>query len=173
MRVCMIGDSNVGKSSIVTQFVASEYMKKVDTSLAEEYGEKSICVNVDGEEVELAFIDHPSYEMSVENTLSTYEPHACIVVYSISDRESFRKALDILHYLMTEMKGKRSVILVGNKNDQEDIRRVSILEGIEQATVFGVKFIETSSILNKNMDELLVGVTKQIMLRCEERVNSR
>ena len=31
----------------------------------EEYGEKSISVKLDGEEVELSFIDHPSNEMSV------------------------------------------------------------------------------------------------------------
>ena len=31
----------------------------------DEYGEKSISVKLDGEEVELCFIDHPSNEMSV------------------------------------------------------------------------------------------------------------
>ena len=31
----------------------------------EEYGEKSVSVKVDDEEVELCFIDHPSNEMSV------------------------------------------------------------------------------------------------------------
>ena len=31
----------------------------------EEYGEKSVSVKVDHEEVELCFIDHPSNEMSV------------------------------------------------------------------------------------------------------------
>ena len=42
-------------------------------------------------------------------------------------------------------------------------------EGIELATNLGVKFVETSAILNQNMDELLVGLTKQIMLRREEK----
>ena len=32
-RVCMMGDTNVGKSSIISQFVNSEYMKEFDTSL--------------------------------------------------------------------------------------------------------------------------------------------
>ena len=31
----------------------------------DEYGEKTISVKLDGEEVELCFIDHPSNEMSV------------------------------------------------------------------------------------------------------------
>ena len=31
----------------------------------DEYGEKSVCVDLDGQEAELTFIDHPANEMSV------------------------------------------------------------------------------------------------------------
>jgi hypothetical protein len=33
--------------------------------LDDEYGEKSVCVELDGQEAELTFIDHPANEMSV------------------------------------------------------------------------------------------------------------
>ena len=59
--------------------------------------------------------------------LNTYEPHAFIVVYSISDRESFNKAQDTLQYLAYQTsKDKKVTILVGNKVDQETSRQVSI-----------------------------------------------
>ena len=65
--------------------------------------------------------------LQVENILTTYEPHACIVVYSITDRDSFTKAQDILQYLaMQSCKEKRARILVGNKIDLERSRQVSI-----------------------------------------------
>ena len=38
-------------------------------------------------------------------------------------------------------------------------------DGKDQATRFDMKFIETSAIMKHNMDELLVGVTKQMLLR--------
>ena len=44
-------------------------MKRVLLS-DEEYGEKSISVKLDGDEVELSFIDHPSNEMSVGYNLN-------------------------------------------------------------------------------------------------------
>jgi hypothetical protein len=54
----------------------------------------------------------------VENSLSTYEPHACVVVYSIVDRATFRTVEDILNYLWRENYTQdKSVILVGNKAD--------------------------------------------------------
>ena len=35
----------------------------------DEFGEKSVCVLLDGEESELTFVDHPSSEMSVSISL--------------------------------------------------------------------------------------------------------
>ena len=42
------------------------------------------------------------------------------------------------------------------------------MDGKGQSTAFDAKFIETSSALKLNVDELLVGVTKQIFLRKEQ-----
>jgi len=54
----------------------------------------------------------------VENSISTYEPHATMVVYSVTDRGSFRAASDILRYLWQEgITQEKAVILVGNKCD--------------------------------------------------------
>ena len=81
----------------------------------DEYGEKTVSVSLDGQEAELNFIDHPSNEMGVENIISTYEPQACMVVYSIIDKESYAKAEETLQYLETQKREsgiRRAKILV-------------------------------------------------------------
>ena len=102
-----------------------------------------MSVRIDTEEIELCFIDHPSNEMSVrkikiswkhfekyfqvENILTTYDPQACIVVYSIDDRNSFISACETLQYLSSPGSGyKRPTILVSNKVDLERSRVVSL-----------------------------------------------
>ena len=73
----------VGKSSLVSQCITSDYINTYDASLGrlptppllfldypsptadDEYGEKSVSVSLDGQEAEITFIDHPSNEMSV------------------------------------------------------------------------------------------------------------
>jgi len=125
LRICLMGMTQVGKSSLVSQCLTSEYINTYDASLDEEYGEKSVSVALDGQEAELTFIDHASDEMSVENILSTYEPHACMVVYSIVDRDSFLVAESILEYMTRGDQTKRASILVGNKADMERSRQVS------------------------------------------------
>ncbi|KAK3930392.1 GTP-binding protein RAD [Frankliniella fusca] len=102
----------------------------------------------------------------VENSLSTYEPHACVVVYSITDKESFRTAEDILNYLWRERyTQEKSVILVANKVDLARSRVISTNDGKALAASRDCKYIETSSGIQHNVDELLVGVLKQMRLR--------
>lgn len=165
-RVVLLGDSGVGKTALVSQFMTSEYMNTYDASLDDEFGEKTVSILLDGEESDMVFIDHPHVEMSVENSLSTYEPHACIVVYSIVSRTSFQMAEEILNYLWQEhYTQEHTVIVVGNKSDLARSRIISANEGKQLATSRECKFIETSSGLKHNVDELLVGVLKQIRLR--------
>ncbi|XP_063590530.1 GTP-binding protein GEM-like [Penaeus indicus] len=165
-RVVLLGESGVGKTSLVSQFMTSEYINTYDASLDEEFGEKSVSVLLDGDENEVTFIDHPAHEMSVENCLSTYDPHACVVIYSITDKSSFKKAEDILNYLWRENYTKeKAVILVGNKVDLARSRLVSTEESKTLASCHDSKFIETSSGIQHNVDELLVGIVKQVRLR--------
>ncbi|XP_062710275.1 uncharacterized protein LOC109423281 isoform X2 [Aedes albopictus] len=165
-RVVMLGDSGVGKTALVSQFMTSEYMHTYDASLDDEFGEKTVSILLDGEESEMIFIDHPNVEMSVENSLSTYEPHACVVVYSIVDRNTFRVAEEILNYLWSEKYTKeKAVIIAANKSDLARSRVINTAEGKQLATSREAKFIETSSGIQHNVDELLVGVLKQIRLK--------
>ncbi|EDS31671.1 conserved hypothetical protein [Culex quinquefasciatus] len=165
-RVVMLGDSGVGKTALVSQFMTSEYMHTYDASLDDEFGEKTVSVLLDGEESEMIFIDHPNVEMSVENSLSTYEPHCCVVVYSIVDRNTFRVTEEILNYLWSENYTKeKAVIIAANKSDLARSRAISTSEGKQLATSREAKFIETSSGIQHNVDELLVGVLKQIRLK--------
>ncbi|XP_039438476.1 GTP-binding protein GEM-like [Culex pipiens pallens] len=104
--------------------------------------------------------------LRVENSLSTYEPHCCVVVYSIVDRNTFRVTEEILNYLWSENYTKeKAVIIAANKSDLARSRAISTSEGKQLATSREAKFIETSSGIQHNVDELLVGVLKQIRLK--------
>ncbi|XP_050322501.1 uncharacterized protein LOC126754510 isoform X1 [Bactrocera neohumeralis] len=167
-RIVMLGDSGVGKTALVNQFMTSEYMHTYDASLVvdDEFGEKTVSVLLDDVESELVFIDHPRVEMSVENSLSTYEPHGCVVVFSVVEKSSFRVAEEIIKYLWQENYIKdKSVIIVGNKADLARARVISTQEGKALAASHDAKFIETSSGIQHNVDELLVGILKQMRLK--------
>ena len=59
--------------------------------------------------------------------MSTYEPHAYVVVYSIIDRGSYQQAEDILAYLWKgDYMRNKGIILVGNKTDLVRSRVITI-----------------------------------------------
>ncbi|XP_029672403.1 uncharacterized protein LOC115241035 isoform X2 [Formica exsecta] len=173
-RVLMLGAPAVGKSSLVSQFMTSEYLHAYDTSIDDESGEKTVSVLLAGEESELTFIDHSCAEMTAENCIATYEPHAYCVVYSTTDRASVRVAEEVLQSLWrSDHMSARAVILVGNKVDLVRSRLVSTEEGKSMATSYDCKFIETSVGINHNVDELLVGLLTQIRLKLENPERTR
>ncbi|KAH3773127.1 hypothetical protein DPMN_174481 [Dreissena polymorpha] len=67
---------------------------------------------------------------------------AFVVVFSTTDRISFDQAIEVLKQLREEVEGR------------------SAADGYE------CKYIETSAALNHLVDELLVGIHKQTMLKC-------
>uniref|UniRef100_A0A182JPG1 Uncharacterized protein n=1 Tax=Anopheles christyi TaxID=43041 RepID=A0A182JPG1_9DIPT len=154
-KVLMLGGPAVGKSSLVSQFMTSEYLHA-------------------GEESELTFIDHSFSEMAPENCMSTYDPHGYCVIYSSTDKETFFIAERILQILWTtENIAQKAVILVANKADLARCRVVTSDEGKAMATQYDCKFIETSVGINHNVDELLVGLLSQIRLKLENPEKSR
>ncbi|XP_021938633.1 GTP-binding protein RAD-like isoform X3 [Zootermopsis nevadensis] len=160
-RVAMLGASGVGKTALTCQFTVSEY----DSSLDEDIGQKIVSVMLDGREAQLEIVDHPAAEMSVETCCSTYGPDVFVVVYSVVDRSSLAVAEDMLLFLWKGgFVASRGVILAGNKADLERRREVPMPVGRKLASTCGCKFIETSSGLDHNVDELLVGILAQLQL---------
>ncbi|XP_037946545.1 M-phase inducer phosphatase-like isoform X2 [Teleopsis dalmanni] len=173
-RVLMLGGPAVGKSSLVSQFMTSEYLHAYDTSIDDESGEKSVSVLLSGEESELTFIDHAYTEMVPDDCLSSYDPHGYCVIYSAADRSSFSIAEHVLQVLWTNQNiAQKAVILVANKADLARSRLVTSDEGKAMATAYDCKFIETSVGINHNVDELLVGLLSQIRLKLENPEKSR
>jgi len=164
-RVLMLGSTDVGKSAICSQVLSSEHANTYDT--VESSVEKEVIISVDDEESTIVFVDHPAGDMEVEDLIESYSPVSCfLVVMAVDDDTSMFEAKAVLTYLTEEglCKG-RAIILVANKTDLVRNRIVSIEDGQALARRHGVKYIETSPGINHNIDELLVGVIKQVRLR--------
>lgn len=174
-RVLMLGGPAVGKSSLVSQFMTSEYLHAYDTSIDDDSGEKTVSVLLAGEESELVFIDFATADLTPQNCIKKYtDPHAYCVVFSCADRSSLSCAEMILQTLWTlDTISTKAVILVSNKADLVRSRAVSTEEGKSMATSYDCKYIETSVGINHNVDELLVGILTQIRLKLENPERSR
>ena len=72
--------------------------------------------------------------------IATYEPHACVVVYSVVDGNSFDMAAEIISYLWRfGFSKKATVLLVANKVDLERSRLVTCEGTLFHSDILGAK----------------------------------
>ncbi|XP_072051936.1 GTP-binding protein REM 1-like [Amphiura filiformis] len=132
----------------------------------EDIYEKS--VEIDGKNSTLKIIDTPAYgqetfEKDEDKYLSQGDVY--ILVYSVTDRRSFKKANELRFKLQRTKESETvPIILVGNKTDLERSREVSFAEGKHFAALFDCKLIETSAPICHNIDKLFNGAVRQVRL---------
>jgi GTPase SAR1 family protein len=92
-----------------------------------------------------------------------------MVVYDITDVESFNNINSWL--IEIEKNANKNVykILVGNKCDLEEKRQVTYEQGKDFADTYGMKFIETSAKTNQNVHEAYVTMTKEIISQMQSK----
>ncbi|XP_033754847.1 GTP-binding protein REM 1-like [Pecten maximus] len=162
-QVVVLGSDGVGKTALTDQFMTSEYIGPTDTGSIDLEEDKMITVLLDGEESTLVFCDRPE-EVDLDET----QVDAFLVVYSTNDRRTFDAAGDLLLQLRHEIATDRAIILVANKIDLARKRQVSADEARAIAVKLDCKYAETSAALNHHVDELLVGILKQIRLKLSQ-----
>lgn len=90
----------------------------------------------------------------------------------MTERRSFELAGQMVTLTFLSLKRTNPnlvIILVANKSDLVRSRQVTLEEGKSLALKFEVKYIETSVHIEHNVDELLVGIAKQVQLKKSEQ----
>ncbi|KAH3770025.1 hypothetical protein DPMN_171304 [Dreissena polymorpha] len=125
-----------------------------------------VNVLLNGEETVLSFLERPDIDY-LDDAVMVY-----IIVYACDDRPSFDRAVNILFTLRQKQHRHQIIIFDGNKSDLVRSRSVTTEEAKAVAVTYDCKFIETSVVLNVHVDELLVGVVKQLRIRNEAEVET-
>ena len=161
-KVLLIGNSSVGKSSLLLRFVDNQWSDLFVPTIGVDF--KIRTMEIDNKNVKLQIWDTAGQERFKNITASYYRgAHGIFVVYDISDTESFKNINNWLIEIENNANKNVYKILVGNKCDLEDKRTVSYQEGKELAETYGMQFIETSAKSNTNVDEAFHLLGKEVM----------
>ena len=94
--------------------------------------------------------------------------NGCLLVYDITNRSSFDEIRDYFcEQIEEKCKKDIKIILLGNKTDLEEKRKVSSEEGTNLAVEKGYTFMETSCLENRNVAdsfETLIELTYELTL---------
>lgn len=175
-KVVLVGNSNVGKSSIVLRFADGEFNESYITTIGVDFRFKSI--EFDGKKVKLQIWDTAGQERFRTITSSYYKgkqwsnagAHALLITFDITSRTSFA---DATKYWYAEIRNQcppeTDVLLVGNKSDLDDRREVTKEEVAAWSEANNVEYIETSAKECENIEEAFIRLSKMLIRREEVR----
>ncbi|KAM3139288.1 hypothetical protein pb186bvf_008508 [Paramecium bursaria] len=165
-KYIIVGDTSVGKSCLLLQYVDRNFRQNHEATIGVEFGAKQIVIK--GKTIKIQLWDTAGQESFRSITRSYYRGSiGALLVYDISRRESFQNAISWINEIRNYGNEKMVICLVGNKLDLEDNRQVSEEEGKELAKRFGMQFFEVSAKLNQNVDQVFTRISEQVYKKIE------
>ena len=128
---------------------------------------------MDSQIIKLQIWDTAGQERFRTLTSSYYRgAQGIIIVYDVTDRESFDNVRQWMHEIDRFANQGVCKILVGNKCDLEEERKVSTEEGMELAKHYELPFLETSARNSINVEQSFYTMTKEIRSNVQSKVTA-
>jgi small GTP-binding protein len=163
-KLSLIGDGGVGKTSMAQRYVHGIFKADYKATIGTYISKKECKFEELNTSVKFMIWDlagQNQFHRLWQDYLT--DSRAGIIAFDLTNRESFgnvRKWYDIIKEVVIP---NIILIIVGNKVDLSDERKVSTEEGMDLAKELGVYYMETSAKTNKNIGELFEWVALQIL----------
>lgn len=160
ITITLLGDQSVGKTAIETRFRDNTFYPNgtYDPTTEKKQPKKLTTDNITyaiNTIDTLSNVKHPAMR-----TLQLRSSNAIIIIYSITSESSFLSLEAYIAQIYKEREIEKgewgSIMIVGNKCDEEDKREVSYERGKAYAEVNGFKFMEVSAKDDVNVEEMFV-----------------
>ena len=149
-KILIIGDSAVGKTSMLVKYVDNLFPKSHMATIGVEYKDKTITTSK--YKVTLNIWDTAGQERFRSITKSFFNnANGIIFVYDITSRQTFEGVKNWIKD--SELYGKFEAIICGNKIDLEENRDVTIDTLKEYGLKKKMAIFETSALNGKNINE--------------------
>jgi small GTP-binding protein len=174
LKVCLVGDSAVGKTSLIRKFVYDEFSDKYITTLGTKITKKEMIIhNPNGDEdiaVDMAIWDimgqhgfrallQEAYFFGVDGIIAVCDLTRPRTLDGVEDW------LDRTH----EVAGDVPIVTVGNKNDLGDEKVVSEEDVKRVAKKYSGEYTLSSALTGENVEKMFENLTNEIFKRIMER----
>lgn len=151
-KIVLIGDSGVGKSSLLSRFTRNEFDLESKSTIGVEFATRSI--QVDGKVIKAQVWDTAGQERYRAITSAYYRGAVgAILVYDLSKQKTFENVERWLLEVREHAESSIVTMLVGNKCDLKHLRAVPLEDAKKYANDSGLSFIEASALDSTNVEE--------------------
>ncbi|CAI2380175.1 unnamed protein product [Moneuplotes crassus] len=173
LKVVIIGDSGVGKTSLIHRYTSTRFLQDFKPTIGAEFSNKEVVIN--GKTVVAQIWDTAGQERYQSLGISFYRgADCCGIVFDRSDHSSFEN-LDtwknaFLKHGAPKEEGTFPFLVIGNKSDLDDGSLVKERDAQQWCADNGnLEYIETSAKDNTSVEEAFTKLIEKGMER--EKVN--
>lgn len=169
-KVLIVGDINVGKTSILDQFTNGHFDDSYISTIGIDFNVKTVHLD-DSVKIKLQIWDSCGQERFRALTRTYYRnAKAIVIVYDITNRQSFENAKVWIKEIEQNVEPDVMIVLVGNKTDLYLKRQIQYFEGHELANSRYMEFFETSAKYDNNIQTVFTFIAHKLFAESEARV---
>lgn len=160
-KVVLIGDSNVGKSNLLSRFTRNEFNLETKSTIGVEFATRSITT--EQKTIKSQIWDTAGQERYRAITSAYYRGAVgALLVYDIAKYSTFKNVERWLAELRENADRNIVIMLVGNKSDLRHLREVPTDEAKAFAESHKLSFIETSALDSTNVELAFQNILTEI-----------
>ena len=161
-KVVLVGESGVGKTSIITQFIDQTFQEDQQSTTGGTFSTKSvICDN--GKTLKFEIWDTAGQERYRSLTKMFYkDANAAVLVYDITRKDSFEELQNYWSQQIKESSPPNIILAVAaNKSDLINQEAVEEEKAREFANELGAIFVSTTATTVESINELFIEIAKK------------
>ena len=164
-KIIVIGNAGVGKSCLSLKATTGNFEETYITTVAFDFF--NFTTKINNQLVKLQIWDTCGQEHYIKYVQNFFKNAGlAILVYAINDRQSFNDIEEWLNQIKLNASPDTKLILVGNKKDLENERKVTYEEGEKLSKDFNFFcFFESSAKEGINAEEIFLTTTKLLYTR--------
>ena len=173
IRIALLGDSGVGKTNFIFQFIEGKFSKIYVTTIGFDNKSKIVKLPKSKKNIKVNFFDTAGQEryMALNKNLF-HKVQGIILMYDLTNRESFENIEKWLNMLEQTVSNKE-IILVANKLDiADEMRIVDKEEGENFAKKHNMLFFESSGCSGQNVEKIITNFAEKIYTELIKRDDS-
>ena len=171
-KIILIGNSGVGKSSILQRYIQKVFDENYSCTIGVDFFMKSL--NIGEKSIKLQLWDTAGTEKFRSITTGYYRgANAAFVVFDLTSKKSFNALNEWIqnYYKYSNPDSEKNVVLIGNKSDLIEEREITEEEINNFVKDNNIKYFETSAKDGKNVDECFYYISEKLMKQYENKDN--
>ena len=175
IKLLTLGESYVGKTTLILNYmnpnIKTTNLERLYPTIGVDYHKKS--VTIDNRNINVEIWDTAGQEKFKKITSQYYNgADGIILIFDITNKESFEK----ISFWIQDLSNKIDLdniclILIGNKTDLKDQRKVSVEEAQKYAAQYNIEYYEVSALKNVGIIEMMEFFIKKCYNNMKEKNN--